>query len=250
MRRVLITGVTGFAGGHLAEALLTQSDVELHGAARTAAWPRRRMALAECVNLHAVDLASDDSRLVEYLRSIKPDQIYHLAGYAAVGQSFREPDAAWRGNLTATRRLYQAIAEWGGKPRIVFVSSGLIYGDGHGRPLTENDVLQPVSPYAVSKASADLLSFQFGLEQRLDIIRVRAFNHIGPGQAADFAIASFSRQLAEIAAGRRDPILETGNLSSAPTLPMSATLSKRIDCSWNAARQGRPITSRLGGPIR
>ena len=89
---------------------------DLFGTARNAIWPRYRASLAERVHLQSIDLASDSPALVDYLSAVKPDQIYHVAGYAAVGKSFREPEAAWTGNLTATRRLYEAIARWGGKP--------------------------------------------------------------------------------------------------------------------------------------
>src|SRR5262249_1849099 len=137
-------------------------------------------------------------------------------GYAQVAASFREPDRAWADNLMATRNLYTAIERWGGRPRVLFVSSGLVYGnDGACNAATP---LAPASPYAASKAAADLLSFQVTRHPGIDVIRVRPFNHIGPRQSSEFAVARFARQLARIEAGLQEPILETGDLNSSRDL--------------------------------
>src|SRR5262249_44383000 len=117
---------------------------------------------------------------------------------------------------TATRTLYDAVLRWGGRPRILAVSSGLIYGEpcGTDKVLDEESVLRPCSPYAASKAAADLASYQYAVSDKLDIIRARPFNHFGPRQAPDFAVANFSRQVAEILRGTRPPVLEIGDLSA------------------------------------
>src|SRR5689334_16381433 len=106
--RTLITGITGFAGGHLAEALLAAGGTEVHGLGRRGDWPAEWRHLAGRVALHGCDLA-DRARLRAVLAEVRPGRVYHLAGYAHVGQSLREPDAAWAGNLTATRCLYEAL---------------------------------------------------------------------------------------------------------------------------------------------
>jgi GDP-4-dehydro-6-deoxy-D-mannose reductase len=146
---------------------------------------------------------------------VRPARIYHAAGYAQVGQSFHEPDAAWDGNLTATRRLYEAVVRWGGQPRILFVGSGLVYGDGPepGQPQDEQCPLCPVSPYGASKAAADLVSYQYTRDPGLDIVRARPFNHIGPRQVPQFAVAHFAKQLVAIERGEGPAVLQTGNLS-------------------------------------
>ena len=150
------------------------------------------------------------------MRDIQPQQIYHLAGYAQVGRSFDEPDAAWTGNLAATRSLYEAVARWGSRPRILFVGSGLVYGDPATPDESQDErcLLRPTSPYAASKAAADLLGYQTALNPGLEIVRARPFNHIGPRQSSQFAVANFARQAAAIERGERPPVLETGNLSS------------------------------------
>jgi GDP-4-dehydro-6-deoxy-D-mannose reductase len=212
--RILVTGITGFAGGHLAEALLAVGGADVIGTVRRPEWPREWRHLAGRVRLVPCDLC-DRARLLAVLREVEPGQIYHLAGYAHTGLSFREPDAAWAGNLTATRTLYEAIEAWGGRPRVLAVGSGLVYGDPE-RPDQAHDEqspLRPASPYASSKAAADLVGYQVTRSPGLDVVRARPFNHIGPRQSPQFATAHFARQIAAIEQGRQPPLLETGDLS-------------------------------------
>ena len=117
--RILVTGVTGFVGGHLAEALLARGGATIVGLNRHTDWPAPLAHLSGCVELRYCDM-TNGAALEAVLRDVQPQQIYHLAGYAQAGRSFQEPDAAWSGNLTATRSLYDAVARWGGKPRILF----------------------------------------------------------------------------------------------------------------------------------
>jgi GDP-4-dehydro-6-deoxy-D-mannose reductase len=212
--RVLVTGVTGFAGGHLAEALLARGGAEVIGLSRHGVWPEEWRHLAGRVDLRAGDVG-DGPRVEAVLREVRPDQAYHLAGFAHVGQSFQQPEAAWAGNLRATRCLYDAVVRWGGRPRILFVGSGMIYGDAEAanQAQHEDTPLRPSSPYAASKAAADLASYQYSRSPGLDIVRVRPFNHIGPRQLPQFAVSSFARQIAAIERGRQPPVLETGNLT-------------------------------------
>jgi GDP-4-dehydro-6-deoxy-D-mannose reductase len=210
--RILITGITGFAGGHLAEALLTEGQHELHGTSRHTDWPAHWRPLASQVVLHGCDLA-DRAAVTALVREVQPQQIYHLAGYAHAGKSFQEPEAAWTSNLRATLHLYDAVYAWGGKTRILYVGSGLVYGDlAAGAGHNENAPLRPVSPYASSKAAADLVGYQYTRSHGLDIVRARPFNHFGPAQTPDYAVAHFAQQLAAIERGRQPALLETGNL--------------------------------------
>jgi GDP-4-dehydro-6-deoxy-D-mannose reductase len=213
--RILITGITGFAGGHLAEALGTAPGVQLAGISLRKEWPRDMQHLGGCVELITCDLC-DGAAVEESLRRVQPERIFHLAGYANAGQSYREKDAAWAGNLTATRCLYDAVERWGGKPRIVYVGSGLIYGDlaAPDQAHTEDAPMYPGSPYAASKAAADLASYQYTRSPGLDVVRARPFNHCGPRQSAQYAVANFARQIAAIEKGQQPPVLETGNLSA------------------------------------
>lgn len=211
--RVLVTGVTGFAGGHLAEALLARGH-EVSGVGREASFAPAWEHLAARVPLDTLDIA-EPAGIERVLRETRPEQIYHLAGYAHAGQSFKEPDAAWAGNLTATRTLYDTLLKVGLRPRILYVGSGLIYGhpSSPDQSFHEDCPLRPTNPYAASKAAADLASYQYSQSPGLDIVIARPFNHVGPAQSPQFAVASFARQVAAIAAGRQPPVLETGNLT-------------------------------------
>src|ERR1700722_19145116 len=210
--RILVTGVTGFAGGHLAEALLARGATVV-GVSRVGTWPPALLHLSGRVELRACDLC-DDAALESLLREVRPERVCHLAGYARTGRSFDEPDAAWDGNLSTTRRLYDAVARWGGRPRILFIGSGLIYGSNakDDRPPDELAPLRPGSPYAASKAAADLVSYQVFCAPGLDVVRARPFNHVGPRQDPEFAVAHFARQVVAIERGRQPPVLETGDL--------------------------------------
>ena len=182
---------------------------------RRPVWPEHWRHLADRVSLHGCDLAIRPA-VEALLRQIRPDRVYHLAGYARTGQSYQEPDAAWAGNLEATRNLYEAIVHWGGRPRILHVSSGLVYGHPHSADalVDETSPLQPASPYAASKAAADLAAFQYSRSPGLAIVRARPFNHTGPRQSAEFAVPNFARQIVAIEQGRQPPRVETGNLDS------------------------------------
>src|SRR5262249_11991652 len=147
--RILVTGATGFAGGHLVEALHSRGGVELLGISRHGRWPQLWRHLADRCRLHGCDL-NDTDAIQSLLAEWKPEQIVHVAGYAHVGLSFREPDGAWTGNLGATRSMLDAIQGWGGSPRTLFVGSGLVYGepDRPGEACDEHCMLRPDSPYA------------------------------------------------------------------------------------------------------
>ena len=140
--RILVTGITGFAGSYLAEALLARRTSRL----LTRPEPRLAQPTAafhDKVNLHSCDLAIR-GELERVLRAIAPEYIYHLAGYAKTGMSYKEPEAAWEGNLTVTGMFY-SCRTGGAAARMLFVGSGLIYGDPvpADRPQDEETVLRP-----------------------------------------------------------------------------------------------------------
>jgi GDP-4-dehydro-6-deoxy-D-mannose reductase len=211
--RILVTGISGFAGRHLAEALLAQPGIELFGTSRNRS-SSPSQPFADRVQFDSCDLA-DAMQVQALVRAVKPQQVYHLAGFAHASRSFQEPDAAWDGNLRATRNLYDALHDWGGRPRILYVSSSLVYGEPESPDQAhhERTPLRPASPYASSKAAADLMSYQYTRFPGLDIVRVRPFNHTGPGQSPDYAVPHFAQQVAAIEQGRQAPVLKTGHLS-------------------------------------
>jgi GDP-4-dehydro-6-deoxy-D-mannose reductase len=246
--RTLVTGATGFVGGHLTECLLGAGD-DVHGLARKSPWPADLAHLADRVPLHVVDLLDPD-RIADILPVIRPDRIVHLAGYADAGRSFKEPDAAWAGNLTATRNLYDAVSRSGLSPRILFVSTGQVYGPAGDRPLDESTELRPVSAYAASKAAADLVSYQVTRHPGLKVIRVRPFNHVGPRQPSQYAVGHFARQLALIEAGRAPPRLEVGDLSARRDLTDVRDLAEGYRLLLERGRPGEVYNAGSGVAVR
>lgn len=212
--RIVLTGITGFVGGHLTDVLRAEGGHQITGISRGAKWPAELAHLAGSAELHAIEL-QDGAAVERLVREARPEWVFHLAGYANTGKSFREPDRCWSDNLASTRSLYDAIARSGVRPRVLYVSTGLVYGDPDtpGRAFTEQSVLKPASPYAASKAAADLTSYQYSRSPGLDIVRVRLFNQVGPRQSADYAIPNFARQIAAAEAGKQPPVIETGDLS-------------------------------------
>ncbi len=206
--RALITGSGGFAGAHLADHLRAQPGLEVFGVVR-----EQRAGLPE--RTYVVDL--DDAEAVgQILRDVRPDLIYHLAAQAAVQLSWARPRETLVNNVVAQLHVFEAVLAAGLRPRLLVVGSADEYGIvlPHELPIREENPLRPNSPYAVSKVAQDMLGLQYFISHRLHVVRVRPFNHTGPGQSDLFAAASFARQIAEIEAGRRKPILLVGNLEA------------------------------------
>lgn len=190
--RVLITGATGFAGHHLSSHCAALGH-EVHGLVR----PGRERALAPGVIAHAADLR-DAAAVAGVLEAAAPEGIVHLAGASSVGRSFAEPAATWDVNLGGTIALLEALRLQAPDVTTLVVTSGEI----HGRvpledlPVTADTPLRPISPYGASKAAADLAAGQYRAAYGVRAVRVRAFNHVGPGQDPRFVIPNVARQIA------------------------------------------------------
>jgi GDP-4-dehydro-6-deoxy-D-mannose reductase len=210
--RILITGATGFVGAHLAEALLARGSAEVNGLSRTAQWPPECAHLAGRVRLHPADLAATTD-LTAVLAAVRPAWVFHLAGYAHPGKSAasrEEADKSWQANDGGTRNLMAAMKSAAVRPRVLFVSTGQVYGDAEGA-CAEDHSLHPASPYAESKVAAERFLAECGPDA--DVLRVRPFNQIGPRQSPEYAVARFASQIAAVERGEL-PDMETGDLSS------------------------------------
>src|SRR3989344_3787725 len=216
MKNVLITGISGFAGSFLAEHLLTQNDVEIHGTYLTDQSLDLVASTKEKLHLEKVNLM--DASAVEHLiEKIKPDEIYHLAALTSPAGSFDNPAETISNNISAEIYLLAAIKKAKCTDcRIMITSSADIYGNvkSDDLPIDEETPLRPVSPYAVSKIAQDYLGLQYFLSDDLHIFRVRPFNHIGPTQSPHFVVPAFAKQIAEIEKGKSGPIIKVGNLES------------------------------------
>jgi len=148
------------------------------------------------------------------LKGPLPTHVLHLAGLSFVPDSFKSPEATFDINFLGTLRLLEALAERGFSGRFLFVSSGDAYGATglENMPITESLPLRPRSPYAVSKAAAEALCFQWSQTGPFEVVIARPFNHIGAGQSPNFAISDFARQIARISAGQQEAVINVGNI--------------------------------------
>ena len=218
--KVLLTGITGMVGSHLAEHLLAHRDgAEVHGLVRWRSPLDNIAPIKQRVTLHLGDLR-DLSSLVRILRTVKPDRIHHLAAQSYVDASFVAPADTLDTNIIGTTNLLEAVRIAGINPRIHICSSSEVYGQVRKEevPIVETTPLRPASPYAVSKVGEDMVAFQYGLSYKLDILRTRMFTHTGPRRGDVFAESSFAKQIAEIEAGLRDGPVLVGNLDSVRTI--------------------------------
>jgi GDP-4-dehydro-6-deoxy-D-mannose reductase len=212
---VLITGAGGFVGGHLVTYLTRATDSRLHGTLISEA--ERYPALsAACPDLWTLDLR-DPAAVREMLQAVRPERIFHLAGQAYVPRSFDHPWDTLETNIRGTLNLLRAVQELDLPTRVLVVGSAEIYGvvRPDQLPLTEDTPFAPSSPYSVSKVAQDMLALQYTLAYRIFTIRMRPFNHIGPGQNDRFAASNWAMQIAEIEAGKREPVVYVGDLSAA-----------------------------------
>ena len=207
--RVLITGAAGFVGRHLSAQLARNRDWERFGIeSRPGAHiPGLRMVVCDL---------RDDALTRSVIRDCRPDYIFHLAAQANVPIAVASPSDTLINNAVAQINVLEACRAASLDPIILVVSSAEVYGAAapEDLPLTEQQPFRPTNPYAVSKVAQDMLGLQYFLSYGMRIIRVRPFNHIGPGQSDHFVVSSFARQIAEIEAGLADPVVRVGNLDA------------------------------------
>jgi len=210
--RVLITGVTGFVGSHLADFLAEQPDIEVYGTRR------RRSDLSNVqapVTLLDCEL-TDPAHVFRAVQSAEPDYIFHLAAQSFVPESHSAPQHTLAVNVLGTLNLLITVLNHRPKARVLVAGSSEEYGLVYPAdcPIKEYQPFRPMSPYGVSKVAMELLAQQFVLSYGLHIVTTRAFNHTGPRRGEQFVTSAFAKQVAEIEAGAREPIVHVGNLDA------------------------------------
>ncbi|MEO0493096.1 MAG: GDP-mannose 4,6-dehydratase [Actinomycetota bacterium] len=190
--RALVTGANGFVGTHLVSCLRDQGDEIVES---------------------TTDITDRDA-LIEAFADAAPEVVYHLAAQADVGGSWTTPVETLRVNVEGTLNVLDA-ARLAGADRVAAVTSADIYGPVQEAdlPLTEAQPLRPVSPYAASKAAADMVCVQAGLGHGLDVVRIRAFNHLGPGQSDKFVASAIASRIAK-AEQTGETAIRVGNLEA------------------------------------
>jgi GDP-4-dehydro-6-deoxy-D-mannose reductase len=215
--RSLITGIAGFAGRHLAWLLLARGD-EVYGALHRA---ESRAGLVDletryaglASRIHVADV-TDREALERVVADVRPEVVFHLAGMTFVPDTVADPAAAVRVNVLGLVHLLSAVQRHAPRCRVLAVGSGDAYGlvQDDELPVRESAPFRPLSPYGASKAAVDLLAHQWAHGAGLDVVRVRPFNHTGPGQRPDFVCPDFARQLVAVARRERPPVLSVGDL--------------------------------------
>ena len=213
--KCLITGVTGFAGSHLAEYLLKLTGCEIHGTFRWRSRTENIEAVRNQLVLHSCDIR-DATAMRELIARVKPDRIYHLAAQSFVPMSWVAPAETLDTNVLGQTNLFEAVRAAHPDAWIQVAGSseeyGLVLPDE--TPIKETNPLRPLSPYGVSKVAQDTMGFQYFQSYGMHIVRTRAFNHTGPRRGDVFATSNFARQIAEVESGNREPVLYTGNLDA------------------------------------
>jgi len=210
---VLITGINGFVGSHLAD-LLVSEDYQVSGIALTR--NLRHLSHVE----QQISIAYGDVRnakeVGDILAEVKPDCVYHLAGSSFVPDADADPKIVYDVNVLGTLNVLEAARTTHPSAKILIVSSGEVYGRVPEAvlPINEEYPLKPTNLYGVTKACVDMMAYQYVTAYKMHVIRVRPFNHIGPRQSEQFVCSSFAKQIVEIEQGIRKPILNVGNLEA------------------------------------
>ncbi|MBN2371947.1 MAG: GDP-mannose 4,6-dehydratase [Vicinamibacteria bacterium] len=212
--QVLITGIAGFVGGHFVDFLrTTRPETDIVGLVRPGE------PVPEGLREHACLIETDLEQRASVdaaIEKCRPDRIVHLAAQSNPRLSWSDPEGTFRTNVFGLLHMLEAIRSRAVKPRILVVGSAEEYGrlDQRTLPVVEETPLRPLNPYATSKVAQGFLARQYALSSGVWTVCTRTFHHTGPGRSRAFAEGSFARQIVEIEAGRRPPVLQVGNLDS------------------------------------
>lgn len=211
--RALITGITGFAGSHLAE-LLTAGGHEVWGLVRRRSPQDLLEGVLGDIRLVEGDL-HDQGSLRIVLRECQPEWIFHLAAQSFVPSSWRAPADTFETNVVGQANLFEAVRDLGMDPVIQIAGSSEEYGhvEPDELPIRETNPLRPLSPYAVSKVAQDLMGYQYHRSYGMRIVRTRAFNHTGPRRGAEFVASAFALQVLAVERGDAS-VIKVGNLDA------------------------------------
>jgi GDP-4-dehydro-6-deoxy-D-mannose reductase len=213
---VLITGITGFAGSHLAEYILTEHPgAKVCGIVRWRSRMDNVKGILGKIELHEADL-NDIVSLKKALAAIRPDKVFHLAAQSFVPTSWKMPAETFAINALGQINLFEALIDLKLNPKFQIAGSSEEYGMvyAHEVPMKETNYLRPLSPYAVSKVAQDLLGYQYHQSYGLKTVRTRGFNHTGPRRGDVFVTSNFAKQVAEIEKGGKPPVIQVGNLEA------------------------------------
>jgi GDP-4-dehydro-6-deoxy-D-mannose reductase len=213
--KALITGITGFAGSHLADHCLERGGLDVYGIVRWRSRTENIEHLQGKVTLLECDLR-DATSTRDVIELVRPDYIFHLAAQSFVPTSWRAPTECLVTNVIGQLNIFEAVRKIDLKARIQIACSSEEYGmtSDSELPITEDQPLRPLSPYGVSKVGQDLLGYQYFMSYQMDVVRTRGFNHTGPRRAPVFVVSDFAKQIADIEKGLKEPVIHVGNLDA------------------------------------
>lgn len=249
--KVLITGITGFAGSHLAQLLSRRSGVTLAGISLSEPSSEFDILMDDqSPAVYPCDL-TDHERTAEVMLLERPDVVVHLAARSQVAGAWRDAAEILRSNILGTQALMQAVHETVPQARVLLVSSSEVYGKARREemPLSEESALKPCNPYSVSKLSQEYVGSQYHEAFGTDVIIARPFNHLGPRQTGDFVVPAFARQIAEIEAGQRPPVIITGNLEAARDFTDVRDTVRAYELLMDEGRAGEVYNIASGKPV-
>jgi GDP-4-dehydro-6-deoxy-D-mannose reductase len=251
--KILVTGVTGFAGSHLCDYLLKNKDVEIFGVKRWRSQIENIEHIQSEITLLEGDVR-DATSMRDILNEVRPDRIFHLAAQSFVPTSWKLPTEVLETNLLGQLNLLEGVRSLGLDPLIQVAGSSEEYGlvQEDEIPVREDAPLRPLSPYGVSKVGQDLLGYQYFRSYGMGIIRTRAFNHTGPRRGSVFVNSDFARQIAMIEKNKMEPVLRVGNLSATRDF---SDVRDVVKAYWLALEKGKAgevynIASGKGRKIR
>lgn len=198
MKKLFVTGLSGFVGQAIRQSLINQAP----------AWPYELVGTVRRIEL------LDPHGLAEIFQEDRPDYVIHLAAQSFVPEAIKNPRSTYEVNFLGTLNLLEALKASNFRGRLLYIGTGDVYGlvEEDALPISETQPLRPRNPYAVSKAAAEMLCFQWNQSDGMDIVSARPFNHIGAGQSERFVVSDFAKQIAEIKKGLREPVLHVGDV--------------------------------------
>jgi len=210
MNKALIIGAAGFVGSYLMKELHDFHGMEVHATKL----PHEQLS-PEIASIYNLDIL-DKEDIISLLFEIRPDYIFHLAAQSSVGIAWRNPGLTVDINVKGSINVMDAVRELFYKPRVLLIGSGEEYGQiqPEETPVKEDNLLRPGNIYAATKACQNMIGNIYSKAYNMEVMMVRAFNHIGPGQAPIFVVSDFCKQVAEIESGLREPVMMVGNLAA------------------------------------